>query len=127
MCKEQSEKNVDWAYTCMAYGELVGHQGKTDMGIAIARTIQKLALAALGEWEKAAEVEQRLQASRQERMDSFGDNNAVAERLIFSNPTLFYSYLAAVRAEGESGARRYLAEEIERLLEQQPELACKPN
>jgi hypothetical protein len=126
MCKEQSAKNVDFAYTCVAYGELVGHQGKTEMGVAIARTIQKLAHEALGEWENAAEIEQRLQARRQQRMDSIGDYNAVTERLIFSNPTLFYSYLAAVRSKGELEAQRYLAEEIERLLAQQPELACGP-
>ena len=127
MCKEQSAKNVDFAYACVAYGELVGHQGKTEMGVAIARTIQKLALEALGEWEKAAEVEQRIQARRQERMVSIGDNSAVTMKLIFSNPTLFYSYLAAVRSRGELEAQLYLAEEIERLLEQQPELVCEPN
>jgi hypothetical protein len=126
MCKEQSAKNVDWAYACMAYGELVEYQGKTGMGIAIARIIQKLALEALGELEKAAEVEQRLQTHRQETVESIGDYNAVIERLIFSNPTFFYSYLAAVRSQGELEARLYLAEEIERLLEQQPELACEP-
>jgi len=126
MCKDQSAKNVDWAYACMAYGELVEYQGKTEMGVAIARSIQKLALEALGELGKAAEVERRLQARRQERTDSIGDYNAVTERLIFSNPTLFYSYLAAVRSQGELEARLYLAEEIERLLAQQPELACEP-
>ncbi len=109
----------------MAYGELVEYQGKTEMGVAIARSIQKLALEALGELEKAAEVEQRLQTRRQERMESIGDYNAVTERLIFSNPTFFYSYLAAVRSQGELEARLYLAEEIERLFEQQPELACE--
>ncbi|MGI9237721.1 MAG: hypothetical protein ACR2QZ_10015 [Woeseiaceae bacterium] len=125
MCKEQSAKNVDWAYACMAYGELVENQGKTEMGVAIARSIQKQALEALGELEKAAEVEQRLQARRKERMDSIGDYNAMTERLIFSNPTFFYSYLAAVRSKGELEARLYLAEEIERILAQQPELACE--
>ena len=30
MCKEQSAKNVDWAHACLAYGELVENQGKTD-------------------------------------------------------------------------------------------------
>ena len=127
MCKEQSAENVDWAYACMDYGELVEHQGKTEMGVAIARSILKTALEALGELEKAAAVEQRLQARRQERMDSMGDYNAVTERLIFSNSTLFYSYLAAVRSQGELEARLYLAEQIERLLAQQPGLACEPN
>lgn len=126
MCKEQSAKNVEWAYACMAYGELVENQGKTEMGVAIARSIQKLALEALGESEKAAEVEQRLQARRQERMNSIGGDNGINERLIISNPTLFYSYLAAVRSRGELEARLFLAEEIERLLAQQPELACEP-
>jgi hypothetical protein len=125
MCKEQSAQNVDWAYACLAYGELVENQGKTEMGVAIARSIQKLALEALGEWEKAAEVEERLQARRQERMDLIGDYDAVTERLIFSNSTLFYSYLAAIRSEGELAARRKIAVEIERLLEQQPDLACE--
>ena len=126
MCKEQSAKSVDWAYACLAYGELVEYQGKNEMGVAIARSIQKLALEALGELGKAAEVEQRLQARRQERMDWYGDYNAVTDRLIFSNPTLFYTYLAAVKSQGELEARLYLTEEIERLLEQQPELACAP-
>lgn len=126
MCKEQSAKNVDWAYTCMAYGELVENQGKTEMGVAIARSIQKLAREALGELEKAAEVEQRLQTRRQKRIESIGDYDSVTERLIFSNPTFFYSYLAAIRSKGELEARLYLAKEIERLLAQQPELACEP-
>jgi len=127
MCTGQSAENVDWAYACMAYGELVENQGKIELGVAIAQHIQQQALEALGEWEKAAEVEQRLQASRQERMDSIGGYNAETMRLIFSNPALFYSYMAAVRSKGESEAQRYFAEEIERLLAQQPELACKPN
>ena len=60
-------------------------------------------------------------------VDSIRDYNPAIERLIVSNPTFFYSYLAAVRSKGELEARLYLAEEVERLLEQQPELACEPN
>lgn len=125
MCKEQSAKNVDWAYACVAYGELVENQGKTEMGVAIARSIQKLALEALGELEKATEVEQRLQARRQERTDWFGDHSGVTEKLIFSNPNLFYAYMAAIRSKGELEAHIYITEEIERLLAEQPELACE--
>ncbi len=126
MCTEQSAQNVDWAYACLAYGELVENQGKTKMGAWFARSIQKSALEALGELESAAAVEQQLQASSQEMVDSIRDYNPAIERLIVSNPTFFYSYLAAVRSKGELEARLYLAEEVERLLEQQPELACEP-
>jgi hypothetical protein len=126
MCKERSAQNVDWAYVCLAYGELLENQGKTMMGVAIARSIQKIALEALGEFEQAAAVEQRMQARRQEMTDLIGDRFALTMRLIFSNPTLFSSYLAGVRSRGEVEAQRHLAEEIERLLAQRPELACDP-
>ncbi len=126
MCKEQSARNTEWAYACLAYGELVENQGKTDMGVAIARSIQKLALEALGDSAKITEVEQRLQAARKERQDSVRDNYAVTMRLMISHPAVFSAYLAAVRTHGESGARVFLAEETGRLLRQQPELACAP-
>lgn len=126
MCKEQSAESVDWTYACLAYGELVENQGKTEMGVAIGRSIRKLALEALGELENAAAVEQQLQARRQERLKSIGDYDAVIERLIISNPTLFTAYLAAVRSQGEVAARDHIETEIERLLEQQPELVCEP-
>ena len=79
----------------------------------------------MGELEKAADVEQRLQARRQERLDSIKDYNPAIERLIVSNPTLFSAYLAAIRSDGEIAAQRYIRKEIEQLLEQQPELACE--
>ncbi|MCP5089543.1 MAG: hypothetical protein GY949_01325 [Gammaproteobacteria bacterium] len=125
MCKEQSAKNMDWAYACVAYGELVENQGKTVMDVDMAHSIQRLGLEALGETEKAAVVEQRLQAHRQERLDSLEEFNPATERLFFSNPSLFLAYLAAVRSEGEVAARARITLEIERLLEQQPELACQ--
>jgi len=125
MCEEQSAQSVDWAYACLAYGELVENQGKTEMGVSIGRSLQKLALEALGDLEKAAEVEQRIQARRQERLDSIKDFNSATARLVFSNPTLFSAYLAAIRSDGEEIAQRRIAAEIERLLEQRPELACE--
>ncbi len=126
MCEERSAQSVDWAYACLAYGELVESQGKTEMGVSIARSIQKLALEGLGEVEKAANVQQGIEARRQERLDSIKDYNPNIERLIFSNPTLFTAYLAAIRSEGEEAARRQITAQIERLLEQQPKLACEP-
>lgn len=123
MCRDQSVNSVDWAYACSAYGELVERQGKTDMGVQIARSIQKFALEALGETEQAVAVEQRLEDYR--KQPKWGDNYVVTERLIVTRPTLFSAWLAAVRTHGESGARAYLAAEISRLLQQQPELACE--
>lgn len=125
MCKEQSAENVDWAYACLAYGELVENQGKTSMGISIARSIQIIALEALGDEEKRDAVVQRRQAHREKLLNSVGDDYALAERLI-SSPATFSAYLSAVRAHGELAARDFLAEEASRLLQQQPELACVP-
>lgn len=126
MCKEQSAKSVDWAYACLAYGELVENQGKTNMGVSIARTIQMAALESLGEVDKLAAVEERRQEDRQNMLDSVGDEYAVAELLMISNPAGFSAYLAAVSTHGELGARAYLAKETRRLLQEQPELACVP-
>jgi hypothetical protein len=126
MCKEQSATSVEWAYACLAYGERVENQGKTQMGVGIAQAIQMLALEALGDADKLAEVEQRRQENRQKMLDSAGDEYAVAELLMISNPAGFSAYLAAVRTHGESGARVYLATETRRLLQEQPELACVP-
>lgn len=82
-------------------------------------------LAKLGEVDKAAEVQQRIEARRQERIDSIKGHNPIIERLISSNPTLFSAYLAAIRSLGEQAARRQIAVDIERLFERQPDLACE--
>ncbi len=84
------------------------------MGVAIARSIQRLALEGLGEAEKAAEVQRRIEARRQERLDSIKDHNPAIERLIFSSPTLFSAYLTAIRSEGEENARLRIGIDIER-------------
>ena len=73
----------------------------------------------------AAEVQRRIETRRQESLDSIKDYNPAVERLIFSNPTLFSAYLAAIKSEGEEAARRKIAMEIERLIEQQPDLLCE--
>ncbi|NOX68147.1 MAG: hypothetical protein GXP15_03090 [Gammaproteobacteria bacterium] len=125
MCKEQSLRSADWAYTCLGYGELAENQGKTDISVTIGRAIQKLALEALGEEDKLAAVKERRQAFRQERLDDIGKDHAIIERLMFSNPTIFSAYLATIRTHGEAGARAYLADETRRLLREHLELACE--
>lgn len=124
MCEERSAHSVDWGYACLAYGELVENQGKTEMGVSIARTIQKLALEGLGELDKAAKVQQRIEERRREKLGSIKDYNPAIDWLAFSNPTPFYAYLAAIRSEGEEATRRQMKVEFEQLMEQQPDLAC---
>lgn len=124
MCDEQSSRSAEWAYACLAYGELAENQGKTEIGVSIGRSMQRLALEALGETDKAAEVQRRIDALRQGMLDWIKDYNPAIERFIFSSPTMFAAYLAAIRSEGEEAARRQLAAEFDRLLEQQPELVC---
>ena len=124
MCKEQSAGSAVWAYVCLAYGELVENQGKTDMGQSIARSIQKLALEAIGDEEKLAAVLDRQQLSKQEMWGLARDHNFLNERLIFSSPAIFSAYLAAIRTHGEVGARTYLREETSRWLDQHQDLDC---
>lgn len=125
MCEERSAQSVDWAYACLAYGELLENQGKTEMGVSIARAIQRVALEGLGEVDKAAKAQQRIEVRRQERLGSIEDYSPAIERLIFSNPTLFSAYLAAIRSEGEEAARRQISVEIDQLIDRQPGLACE--
>jgi hypothetical protein len=122
MCKKQSAKSLEWAYACLEYGRVTENQIETDMGKSIARSIQSNAFEALGELENAENVKRRSQARRQERLGSISDQRVLD--LMLSNPNLFYSYLAAVRSEGEVVARERVKAEVERLVRQQPDLIC---
>lgn len=124
MCKAQSEASVEWAYACLAYGETAEKQGKTELGVSIGLAIQLLALEALGESEAFAEVEQRKEARAREKRALYSNNRAPIEEFIVSTPALFSSYLASVRTHGEFGAQSLLADEVQRLLQREPELAC---
>lgn len=126
MCEDRSVHSTDWAFACLAYGERVQSQGKTEMGVSISRDIQRIALEGLGEKEKAAGIKQRQERLREEKLASISEHNARTGRLIVSSPTLFSAYLAAIRSEGEVPAWRQLTVEVERMIEQQPELACDP-
>lgn len=125
MCEERSAENVDWGNACLAYGQLVENQGKTEMGVAIGRWIQKSALETLGEVGKAAEVERRIDVHHQESLDSVRNYNPATEQLVFSSPTLFSAYLSTIRIVGEEAARKKFVIEIERLIQQRPDLSCE--
>ncbi len=109
MCVEQSSRSAEWAYTCLGYGELAENQSKTEIGVSIGRSMQKLALEALGDMEKAADIEQQLQRRRQERLSADIDHTMLTERLMVSNPTMFTAFLAKTRSVGEVAARRQIA------------------
>lgn len=126
MCKEQSAISTDWAYVCLAYGELVEKQGKTDMGQAIARSIQLQALKVIGDEEMLKAVTARQKQHRQSLSSSLNRYNLLAEKLMVSNPAMFSGYLAAVRAHGEFSARAYLREETDRWLKQHEDSDCVP-
>ena len=124
MCAQQSPLSAEWAYTCLGYGELAENRGKTEIGVSIGRSIQKLALEALGETDKAADIEHRLQRRRQERLGAGIDHAQKIARLLVANPTIFSAFLASTRSMGEEAARRKITADIERLIEQHPDLAC---
>lgn len=127
MCETKSEQITDWTFTCLDYGRLAEDQSKTDIGVSIALAIQNLALAALGDESSAAAATARHDKHKEKMRDLFGAIDlAAVEHLVFSSPALFYAYLEMIRTHGESGARSFLADEVNRLLEQQPELACTP-
>ncbi|MEQ9560918.1 MAG: hypothetical protein RLN69_00245 [Woeseiaceae bacterium] len=124
MCKQQAAANVDWAYACLKYGELVERQGKTEMGRSFALHYQEVALEALGEDEGLREIKARQDARKQQRQDEIDRSNGLAERLMVSNSTLFASYLGAIRADGEATARANLQDQVRQWLSRPVNSAC---
>jgi hypothetical protein len=124
MCKEQAATNVDWAYACLAYGELVERQGKTEMGQAFALHYQGVALEALGEDEGLREVISRQDARKLQRLDAFDRSNDLTERLMVTNSTLFAAYLANVRTHGELVAQARMRNEVRQWLSRRDNSTC---
>lgn len=112
MCREQSSEDPEWAYTCLSYGELAERQAKNFYSIAVAGSVQQIALEAIGEPERASQVQDRIDMFRQELM-SFNDIEALNQMHV--NPGLFYSYIEALKTVGEGYAYREIAPEAERL------------
>lgn len=125
MCEERSAANVDWAYACLAYGELLERQGKTETAVLAARAIQALTLEKLGEVEKATDVKRRAEERARERFDLVANSRPETGPLIMTDPALFSAYVAAVRSDGEAAAERRIADEVRRLLAGQP--GCDPS
>lgn len=124
MCSEQSPASPEWADACLKYGELAELRADTFVGVSIALSVQRLVLEAVGESARAAEVEERRLARDREFADAMRGMNATLE-LVIQDPTLFYSWLAMIRSEGEVAAARRVTADIERLILLRPELACR--
>jgi hypothetical protein len=125
MCRNQAAGDVQWAYACLTYGELLERQGKTDIGHLFALALQKIALEYLGDTEKLAEVVARQDAFRSARQEAARSRAALSEVLLFANPSVLYDYLAEMRKLGEFSARAWLQEETERWLSLHGEPACR--
>ena len=108
----------------VAYGELVERRGRTELGVAVARAIQRVSFESMGQLDRAEQVEARTHAERQSLPTAGYDTNY--ERLFFVQPSLFFDYLKRMKTEGEAAARRNGRVDVERLLELRPELACEP-
>lgn len=126
MCRNQPAVDVQWAYACLAYGELLERQGKTDIGHVFALALQKIALESLGDTEKLAEVAARQDAHRSARQEAVRSRAAFSEVLLVANPAVFYDYLAEMREHGEFSARTWLDAEAERWLSLHGEPDCRP-
>ena len=126
MCNVESAKSQEWAYACLAYGELVERQGRTDMGQSIARAIQERALQSLEDDERLAAVVARRELARRKRLESSNARHALSDAIMISNPTFFSRYLTAIRSQGEITAKAYLREETDRWLRQHKDLECIP-
>ncbi|MEM9317138.1 MAG: hypothetical protein AAGA95_21220 [Pseudomonadota bacterium] len=124
MCKDQSQKDSEWAYACLAYGELMEARAREEMSVSLARSIQRVALEASGEKKRAEEMMRRIEVRNRARLESYSER-APVDRLIVSSPSVFSAYLAAVKAEGEESAMRAMSAEFERQLELRPKLACE--
>lgn len=124
MCKDQSQKDSEWAYACLAYGELMEARAREEMSVSLARSIQRVALEASGEKKRAEEMMRRIEVRNRARLESYSER-APVDRLIVSSPSVFSAYLAAVKAEGEESAIRAMSAEFERQLQLRPELACE--
>ncbi len=121
MCGKQSLVDAEWAQACLDYGRLLERQGKTDIGLAIAQSIQIAALEAMRNTEEAQAVAARKDAASRERMSAPAGERADA--FVFGNTRIFAAYLAAVRERGERAARTEAREEAKRLADgcsQQP-------
>lgn len=122
MCKLESTANRAWAEACLAFGTLRQQHNETELGKGLAFTLRRQALTALGETERAVEVQAEYERYSAERRAG-GQELMVAgaglqAALIDTGRAKLHAYLGSVRQSGESAARReFLRQEAPALLE----------
>ncbi len=113
MCGKQSLVDAEWAQACLDYGRLFERQGKTEIGLAIAQSIQIAALEAMQNTEEAQAVAARKAAASRERMSAPAGERA--DVFVLGNTRIFAAFLAAARERGERAARMEARAEAKRL------------
>ncbi|MEM1152694.1 MAG: hypothetical protein AAGI44_01040 [Pseudomonadota bacterium] len=128
MCKAEAPESIDWAYACLRYGETAERLGKTLIGQAIGRAIQKIALEAIGDDEQLTALERR-GATTREQMNLDAQLNARLSQtsrlgIVGSSPTLFFAYLANIQTYGEAHAMTTLNSAIRDWLAENQDAGC---
>ena len=109
----------DWAYACLEYAELASSKGQTELGVRIGLAMKKQALESLGKNDQTERVADQIEQRKEEL-----HKGKLFNRLVMANPAIFALYLNTLRQHGELEPIYIMEEEIARLLEIQPELAC---
>ena len=125
LCKIEAASSEEWANTCLQYGITTENQSKTIIGAAIALSVQKQALEALGDLEGAVRIGQRIEAGRTERRLSINEQSKITELVLATNRRVFDAYLNDVGSYGEPAARSRLITEVDRLITENPESICQ--
>ncbi|MFK8030423.1 MAG: hypothetical protein AB8G18_09290 [Gammaproteobacteria bacterium] len=124
MCRDQSANNLDWAYACLEYAELTTTKGKTELGLRVGLAMKRQALDDIGKHDQASEVVAQIESRKEEfRTANLGEDK-LFNKLGLATPSLFAFYLDNLKQHGELKAIHIMEEEITRLLDIQPELAC---
>lgn len=122
MCRVESASNRAWGEACLAFGRLRQEHNETEMGKGLAYAIRRQALTALGDVERAAEVEAEYERFTAERMagglELMQASNGLQAALVDTDRARLHAYLGAVRQFGETAGRReFLRQEAPALLE----------
>jgi hypothetical protein len=122
MCREESASSRVWGEACLAFGALRQEHNETDLAKGLAYTIRRRVLTALGETERAAEVQAGYERFSAERMAGGQELMMAGARLhaalIDTERARLHAYLGAVRQFGETAGRReFLRQEAPALLE----------
>lgn len=110
MCRSEASSSAEWAAACLNYGRLAERESKTNLGKAMAREIQIVALEAIGDRDELAQVQTRKEHAA--RNVAITPERVRAETAIASSPALFATYLDALNRHGEEAAIERVQEEM---------------